>query len=190
MVLSVYARRLGPGDTLLDLLRAIERDKSASDALEHLWKLYRGKHFHFIINLPDLAPFTRDATGALVVRTLAGRRVDPGKALVRKPRMLEPAPWDLAEMAAFDAAEAHDLALRRAAEDVMFEEPGFVKVSKTDHALRAKEAKNADRIPELRARIEARTRSGEPWSRRGLAKELGVSARTIGRYLKPSEDDA
>jgi hypothetical protein len=176
MVLSVYARRLGPGDTLLDLFQLILRDMTPADAVAHLWKLYYGRHFHFIVRLPDLAPFTLDSAGDLVVRTGDGnRRVNPAKALVRSPRALEADPMPLALMAAFEAAEAHEGALRRAAKDVMFEESESVKAGKPDNTLRA--------------RIEARIRSGAPWSQRGLAKELGVSARTIGRHLKPSEDD-
>jgi hypothetical protein len=193
MVLSIYARRLGPGDTLFDLFQSIREKMPPADAVAHLWKLYRGLHFRFVVRLPDLAPFAVDSAGDLVVRTGDGnRRVNPAKALVRKPRALEADPWDLAEMAAFDAAEAHDEALRRAAEDVMFDErepAAPAKASKTDSAHRTKKAKDADRIPKLQAQIEARIRSSEPWSQRGLAKELGVSARTIGHYLKPSEDD-
>ena len=112
MVLSIYARRLGVGDTLLDLFQAICKKMPSADAVAHLWKLYRGLHFRFIVRLPDLAPFTVDSAGDLIVRTGDGnRRVNPAKALVRKPRALEAGPWNSRRWAAFDAAEAHDEAL-------------------------------------------------------------------------------
>ena len=122
MALSVYAGRLKPGDTLDDLFRAIRRHMALADALKHLWMLYRGLHLHIVLALPDFLPFEADANGELIVRTREGRRVDPTKVLVRKPRMLEAAPWPLAEMAAFDAAEAHEKALQKAATEVMIDD--------------------------------------------------------------------